>query len=171
MAYDDRGQNRNPGVGLWSRKKDKIMLGAISIVFLCLIGCIYIHLGALTLLRKVPSPFPFLQHFHLVLVVLGAVVAHLFEITLFAVGYAIIDTDQNAVPLTPIESNRGFHPFYHSAVTFTSLGGEVLPTPELRLVTAVEALVGMILIAWTAAFLFLILQQDWSKHGKARGPS
>jgi len=52
--------------------------------------------------------------------------------------------------------------YYYSAVTFTSLGfGDLTPTGHLRLLAAVEVLTGVVLIAWTASFLFLVMQRSW----------
>ena len=40
--------------------------------------------------------------------------------------------------------------YYYSATTYTGLGfGDITPTSTLRLFTAIEALTGLVLIAWT----------------------
>jgi hypothetical protein len=54
-------------------------------------------------------------------------------------------------------------PFYDSASAYTSLGTQQPPTTALRVLTAVEALTGLVLITWTASFLFLIMQRTWAK--------
>ena len=52
--------------------------------------------------------------------------------------------------------------FYYSAVTYTSLGfGDVIPVGPLRLLSAIEALTGLVLIAWTASFAFFLMQRLW----------
>lgn len=54
--------------------------------------------------------------------------------------------------------------FYYSAVSLTSLGfGDLTPIGHLRLLTAVEALTGLVLIAWTASFAYLQMQRFWGK--------
>jgi hypothetical protein len=35
------------------------------------------------------------------------------------------------------------------------------PTGDLRLLAAVEVLTGVVLVAWTASFLFLVMQKSW----------
>jgi hypothetical protein len=58
--------------------------------------------------------------------------------------------------------------FYYSAITYTSLGfGDVAPQGSLRLLAAVEAITGLVLIAWTASFAFLAMQNLWEKHNGA----
>jgi hypothetical protein len=52
--------------------------------------------------------------------------------------------------------------FYYSAVTYTALGfGDITPTGAMRLFTAIEALTGLVLIAWTASSLFLAMHKYW----------
>lgn len=49
---------------------------------------------------------------------------------------------------------------YFSAVTYSSLGlGDVYPTGGLRLVTAVEAITGLLLIGWTVTFTYLVTEK------------
>jgi hypothetical protein len=51
---------------------------------------------------------------------------------------------------------------YFSAETYTSLGfGDVVPFGPLRLVAGVEALNGLLLIAWSASFLYLEMERHW----------
>ena len=48
--------------------------------------------------------------------------------------------------------------FYFSVVSYTSLGlGDIFPTDHLRLLTGVEALTGLLLIAWSGAYLFAMM--------------
>jgi hypothetical protein len=59
--------------------------------------------------------------------------------------------------------------FYYSAVTYTSLGfGDLTPTGTLRLLSAVEVLTGVVLVAWTASFLFLVMQKIWGGASSSR---
>jgi len=45
---------------------------------------------------------------------------------------------------------------YFSAESYTSLGfGDIKPTGPIRMVTSIEALNGLILIGWTACYLFM----------------
>jgi hypothetical protein len=49
--------------------------------------------------------------------------------------------------------------FYFAAETYSTLGyGDVVPTGALRLVASIEALNGLLLIAWSGAFLFGVLE-------------
>ena len=53
---------------------------------------------------------------------------------------------------------------YYSFVCYTSLGfGDITPEGPIRYLTGVEALTGLMLIAWTASFLYIEMQQFWKK--------
>ena len=51
---------------------------------------------------------------------------------------------------------------YFSFTTFTTLGfGDIHPLGPIRFLTGIEALTGLVLITWTASFLFLEMQRHW----------
>jgi hypothetical protein len=55
---------------------------------------------------------------------------------------------------------------YFSTVSYTSLGlGDLYPTGALRLLTGVEALQGLAMIAWTGSFTYLAMEKFWILHG------
>jgi len=52
---------------------------------------------------------------------------------------------------------------YFSFTTFTTLGfGDIEPTGHLRYLTGIEALTGLVLITWTASFLYFEMQRYWN---------
>lgn len=137
---------------------------AVATAMVCLtVGIHFVGLVALTwTLRRGGHRF----HAHesllgqgglIVFVVLGIVAIHTIEIWVYAVAFLAIGA------LT------GFEPaLYFSTVSFSSLGyGDILLTPEWRLLGAIEGVNGLILIAWSTAFLFSVttrlrsLEHDW----------
>jgi hypothetical protein len=51
---------------------------------------------------------------------------------------------------------------YYSTETFSSLGfGDILPHGAVRLVTGIEVLNGLLLIAWSGSFVFILMQRYW----------
>jgi uncharacterized membrane protein len=57
---------------------------------------------------------------------------------------------------------------YFSITTYTSLGfGDVEPSGAIRFVAGIEALVGLVLITWTASFMFIEMTNFWSDDDKA----
>jgi hypothetical protein len=54
-------------------------------------------------------------------------------------------------------------------VTYTSLGfGDVYPIESMRLISGVEALTGLLMIAWSASFTYLAMEQFWTLHGSEK---
>src|SRR5262249_18324916 len=118
--------------------------------------CVAVRLGLLLLVYRLVSPrFRSLHRAAVGLIVLVAILGHLLEITLFSGGYAL---------LAPAEDGSGFDVWYHSAAAYTSLGDSQLGAAGWRLLTAVEALTGLVLITWTASFTFLVMQRKWAHH-------
>jgi len=123
----------------------------------CVLLCVAVHLGVLLLAYRLDTPrFRTLHRTAVGLIVLVAIIGHLLEISVFAAGYAL---------LTLPDGGPGFDVWYHSAAAYTSLGDSLPGTPELRLMTAVEALTGLVLITWTASFTFLVMLRNWGHQG------
>ncbi len=98
----------------------------------------------------------------IVSVVLGIVAIHTVEIWLYALVYLAIGA------LGDFETA-----LYFSTVTFASLGyGDITLSPDWRLFGSIEAANGLILFAWSTAFLLSVtsrlrtLEHDWLEHDK-----
>lgn len=87
--------------------------------------------------------------------------AHVIEIALYAAAYALAVVLQlGKFGGAQISSWHDY--FYFSIVSFTSLGiGDVFPDGHLRFIAGVEALNGLLLIAWTGSFIFLAMGHLW----------
>lgn len=129
---------------------------------------VLIHFEALRWL----SAFMLSPHsrFRLALLVcmLGAIVAHVIEIWVFGLGYCYLtEFDQ----LSSLEG--GFtHTLedcgYYSFVTYTTLGfGDLIPKGPIRFLTGMEALTGLLLITWTASFMYIQMKQGWKTNSSS----
>jgi len=90
-------------------------------------------------------------------------VLHLLQIMVWAIAYRL---------LLPGDALKTFEEaFYFSAVTFTTLGyGDIsLAEPGWRLLSGIEALNGILLVGWTTAFLFLVVQRSWTAPAREHG--
>ena len=95
----------------------------------------------------------------------GIFVAHLIEVMLFAIAYYVMHWsvtlgglagagDVGTVTFTTY--------FYFSLSAYTTLGiGDIIPTGDVRLLVGIEALVGLVLIAWSASFSYLMMERVW----------
>ena len=87
---------------------------------------------------------------------------HVIEVAVWAVAYLV---------LTPISSLVTFEQAtYFSVVTFTTLGyGDItLAAHEWRMLSGIEALNGILLVGWTTAFLFAVVQRTWSDGARGK---
>ena len=115
-----------------------------------------IHHSALGYLsRRVPAVLP--KRRILIAAVIGALIAHILEIVLFGFGYYLAQ----ALELGDLGHFAGGKTaglrdcVYFSFVTYTTLGyGDIFPRGALRFLAGVEAITGLVLITWTASFLF-----------------
>ena len=83
---------------------------------------------------------------------------HIIEIFVWALAYLLVVPDGE---LQTLESA-----FYFSAVTFTTLGyGDITLSSDWRLLSGLQAIDGILLIGWTTAFLFAVLQRAWIRPG------
>ncbi|HSG89319.1 MAG TPA: potassium channel family protein [Pseudomonadales bacterium] len=106
---------------------------------------------------------------------LGALIAtailltglHLIEVLLWALTYLAV------VPAGELESIEAA--LYFSAVTFTTLGyGDLTLASPWRLLSGIEAIDGILLIGWSTALMFAVLQRSWGNlqqiaHATERG--
>ena len=84
---------------------------------------------------------------------------HMVEVVVWALAYLLILPGDH---LDTLEKAT-----YFSVVTFTSLGyGDItLVDHEWRLLSGIEALNGILLVGWTTALLFMVVQRSWATTG------
>ncbi len=94
--------------------------------------------------------------------VLGLFLAHVVEIWLFGVLSWLLGNLEGGGTITG-QSLSGLPDYvYFSAVTYTTLGyGEVYPVGPMRFIFGTEALIGFMLITWSASVTFLQMQRFW----------
>lgn len=57
--------------------------------------------------------------------------------------------------------------FYFSITSYTTLGiGDLFPTGELRLLSGIEALNGLVMVGWTASMTYLYMEKFWQLHDR-----
>lgn len=94
--------------------------------------------------------------------VLLLVVLHVIEIMIWALAY------RNLLPDNELQSFE--EAVYFSFVTFTTLGyGDISLTGVWRVMSGVEALNGILLVGWSSATLFAVVQRIWQYRYKKLG--
>lgn len=137
---------------------------------------VLIHFWGLILLLRIMSHTgqrlnadgsPLGQAALVLMVVFGIFGLHTLEIWLYAMAYLGLGALPSLEPA-----------LYFSTVTFVAVGyGDVVLPRAWRMLSAIEAANGVILIAWSTAFLFSVtarlrlLEHNWLEPKKGRGPT
>lgn len=102
----------------------------------------------------------------LVYVILAVFMIHALEIGLFALAYHAL-TAAGLGRIHGAIDGSFFDSLYFSLVSYTSLGfGDVYPVGALRLLCGVEALIGLLMIGWSAYFTYLGMERLWKAHAQ-----
>lgn len=105
----------------------------------------------------------------LLVVMMGAFVAHMLEIALYGGALYLLVADLGVGGLVGAAGFSFANCMYFSAETYTSLGfGDLTPTGPVRLLAGAEALNGLLLIGWTASFTYISMERFWSVPVAAR---
>ena len=88
---------------------------------------------------------------------------HVSQCLLWALAYLLLEP---VAEITTFEEA-----LYFSLVTFTTLGyGDItLPESRWRVVSGIQALNGIVLLGWSTALLFTVVQRSWERTGTVRG--
>ena len=133
---------------------------ALSFVF-SLIG-ILLHYEALRGISFVLPLVALQPRRKMVLVVTSILLTHIAEIILYAIAFWLfweLDAPPRLGGMSPAEA------FYLSIESFTSLGTSAgFPIGQLRILAGMEALLGLLLIAWSASYTYLAMCVLWSEH-------
>lgn len=104
------------------------------------------------------------HRFRIVLGVLAALVAHSIEVWVFAIIFYIMHHADGWGSFGGNFDGSLAACVYFSFASYTTLGlGDIEPFGEIRFVTGLESLTGLVLITWTASFLYLEMTQYWNR--------
>ena len=135
-----------------------------------IINCLTITLAVLThyeILYRISTAIPKMKikhRFRILFGVFGALVAHSIEIWLFSLSYYLIPNIEGLGYLDGNFNGSFMDCVYFSYTTFTTLGfGDINPHGLIRHLVGLEALTGLLLITWTASFLYYEMQRYWDR--------
>ncbi len=95
-------------------------------------------------------------------VVFGLFVAHAVEIAVYGLALYLLLAFAGVGTLSGLGLPAFSTCLYFSAETYTSLGfGDVTPLGPIRLLAGVETLNGLLLIGWSASYLYLAMERFW----------
>ena len=92
----------------------------------------------------------------------AAIVSHLIHISLYAGAYLLLEFQFDVGAIEGPDSGSFNDAFYFSIVCYTTLGfGDIYPSGELRLLSGIEALNGLVMVTWTASMTYLHMERFW----------
>lgn len=103
------------------------------------------------------------HRFRIVVGVFAALMAHALEVVIFGVSYFFLHHSGRWGYLEGNFDGSLNDCIYFSFTSYTTLGtGDIEPFGDIRFLTGVESLTGLVLITWTASFLYLEMARYWS---------
>ncbi len=92
-------------------------------------------------------------------------VTHIAEIWLFALGYYLMINIDGLGSLIGNFNQSLLDCSYFSFTNYTTLGfGDIEPSGHIRFLAGLESLTGLVLITWSASFLFIEMQKYWQQE-------
>ena len=104
------------------------------------------------------------HRFRIVMGVFVALTAHAVEVWIFAVSFFLMHKAEGWGHLEGNFAGTLLDCVYFSFTTYTTLGtGDIVPHGDLRYLTGLESLTGLVLITWSASFLYLEMTRYWDE--------
>lgn len=130
----------------------------------------YEVLGFLTLkIAKIKK----VRKIHVLFSMLALTSTHMVSILLYSFIYYIMINWLKVgnlvnIDVTSFDTTSMHDLIYYSITVYTSLGfGDIVPTGGMRILSGLETLNGLILVAWTASYAYLVMSKYWAaKHSK-----
>ena len=90
--------------------------------------------------------------------------AHAAEVWIFGISYYLMNRSENWGLLKGNFDGSLLDCVYFSFTSYTTLGtGDIVPLGDLRFLSGLESLTGLVLITWSASFLYLEMTRYWGR--------
>ncbi|MEP0316548.1 potassium channel family protein [Hyphomonas sp.] len=138
------------------------MIVAVLMAVSLVVATFLFHYAVFRWLSGGMAGIPMTAGVRILLIVLVALMAHLVEVAVYAGAYALGIAALALGSFGGLSLADPLDYFYFSIVSYTSLGfGDVFPIGHLRFITGVEALNGLLLIAWSGSFIYIAMRHLW----------
>ena len=121
-----------------------------------------LHYEALQQLNQRMPNWKLPPHPRVLVMMLCLLAVHILEIWLFGFGIYFAVQVPGLGHLVGVEPLLLLDAVYASATTYSTLGyGDLVPRGALRFMFGTEALIGFLMITWSASFAYLEMQRYW----------
>jgi hypothetical protein len=144
------------------------MATVLLLSLVCLMSSVGIHYECFRLLSAHVPRLHAKERWRIMTIILGALFAHLVEIGVFAAAMGFLHRLPESWNVGELKgATPGYVPdyLYCSAMSYTTLGFEqITPLGSIRFLIGVEALTGVVLVAWSASFTYLQMSRFWGNE-------
>lgn len=96
----------------------------------------------------------------------GLIALHAMEIVLFGAAFWALMRLPGTGSIAGAQEATVFDAFYLSAMTYSTVGfGDLAPEGPIRWLAGAEALLGLMMVAWSASFAFMEMARHWRDDG------
>lgn len=125
---------------------------------------VIIHYEFLYQFTNIMPKLKVLHRLRILLGVFAALAAHSVEVWVFGLAYYLMQHAERFGHFHGNFEGTFLDCVYFSFTTYTTLGtGDIEPIGNLRYLTGLEALTGLVLITWSASFLYLEMTRYWDR--------
>jgi len=154
-----RGRKRSTEVRMYTTHG--IMIVTLIAAGLVVIN-VLLHYEVLSLLSALLRRLAWVGRPRIALLICALLVVHILEIWIFAGGIMLAEWHGGLGVLKGDHSQGVLDYVYYSSMTYTTVGyGDLFPEGPLRFIAAMEALLGLMLVSWSASFTYLEMQRVW----------
>ncbi len=137
-----------------------IFSSIVNVIVVALV--VLVHYQCLYWISKIIPSLKIKPSFRIVAGVFGCLVAHAIEVWVFGVAYYLKLKSKLFGSFEGNFDNSLLDCVYFSFTSFTTLGfGDIAPLGHIRFLTGIESLTGLVLITWSASFLFYEMEKYW----------
>ncbi len=133
----------------------------VILVSICVL-CVGIHFEVLVRASSFMSRHHTRPKRRILLGVFATGAAHVTEVLAFGLGVFLLQQLNSQAQLAGDVQHQFLDSLYFSFACYSTLGfGDLVPMGPMKLFAGCEALAGLILIAWSASFLYLQMERYW----------
>ena len=134
----------------------------IALAVLFVAATIFIHYETLRLTTLGATDLNVRPRMRLWMMLSAALLSHLIHIALYAMGFILLEYEFGLGEIAGPDSGKFNDAFYFSITSYTTLGiGDIYPTGQIRLLSGIEALNGLVMVTWTASMTYLHMERYW----------
>lgn len=138
-----------------------VILGTLAAAMLCVL----LHYeGLFRMERRFRAGATRAGRRQMLFAILGVLALHLAQIWIFGAAWWALLRFPDAGSISGAPHLQWHGALFLSALAFTSLGFDAwVPVGAIRILAGIEALTGLVLVAWSASFAFLQMQRHWTQ--------